>query len=111
MHPAPGRREKLADSGAIERVGAGEHGTGEYSVRSGENTYTVVLPADPYAVEGYLCSCTLVVEVPRYAQPPSAPWRSVLLYPRTRRRLATPRTALKDDAQKLASSFLPERPS
>ena len=49
--------KKLADSGAIERVGAGEHGTGEYSVRSGANTYTVVLPADPYAVEGYLCSC------------------------------------------------------
>ena len=26
-------------------------------MRSGENTYTVTLPADPYAVEGYLCSC------------------------------------------------------
>ena len=57
MHPRLVGAKKLADSGAIERVGAGEHGTGEYSVRSGANTYTVVLPADPYAVEGYLCSC------------------------------------------------------
>ncbi len=57
MHPRLVGAKKLADSGAIERVGEGEHGTGEYSVRSGENTYTVVLPADPYAVEGYLCSC------------------------------------------------------
>ena len=57
MHPRLVGAKKLADSGAIERVGAGEHGTGEYSVRSGANTYTVTLPADPYAVEGYLCSC------------------------------------------------------